>query len=55
MHTRINVYSKSTNQLRKRIRYLARRGYIVFHKKGRAVSLNPSRSREILELVKEYE
>jgi len=44
---------RDRKRVRKRIRYLAGRGYVVFHEKGRAV--NPSRSREILELVKEFE
>jgi len=38
-------------RVRKCIKELIDKGYILLHKKGRTVSLNPSKSKEILEFV----
>ena len=56
LDTLINWISKQIRRNGKRVRKcveeLAEEGYILFHKKGNTVSLNPARSRAIAEYVK---
>jgi len=54
--TIINWLSKQTKKNGKRVRKcieeLAKEGYTLLHKKGKTISLNPVRSREVVEYVK---
>jgi len=43
---------RSGKRITKCIEELANDGYILFHKKGRTVSLNPVRNRAIIEYIK---
>lgn len=43
---------KNSRRIRRCIEELAKEGYILSHKKGEAISLNPARSREIIEIIK---
>lgn len=43
---------RNSKRVRKCVEDLAREGYILFHKKGETVSLNPVKSGEIVEYVK---
>lgn len=38
-------------RIQRAIRQLVNEGYLILHKRGETVSLNPARSREILELI----
>jgi len=52
----VNWLSKQVKNNGKRVRAcieeLAREGYVLFHKKGEAISLNPIKSKEIIEFIK---
>ncbi|MFQ6134811.1 MAG: hypothetical protein ACE5KU_03220, partial [Nitrososphaerales archaeon] len=56
LDTLINWISKQIKKNGKRVRKcvedLAKEGYLLFHKKGNTVSLNPARSKEITEYIK---
>lgn len=56
LDTLINWISKQVKKNGKRVKKcvedLARDGYLLLHKKGNTVSLNPARSKEIVEFVK---
>jgi len=56
LNTLINWMSRRIGRNGRRVRRcveeLAKEGYILLHKKGGAISLNPTRSREILEHIK---
>jgi len=43
---------RNGKRVRKCVEELAQEGYILFHKKGETISLNPVRSRDIIEYVK---
>ncbi|MEM1674309.1 MAG: hypothetical protein QXN24_05865 [Candidatus Bathyarchaeia archaeon] len=43
---------KDGRRVRDCIEELVREGYVLLHKRGEAISLNPARSREIIEYVK---
>lgn len=43
---------RNGKRVRKCVEELAEEGYILFHKRGETVSLNPGRSREIIEYIK---
>lgn len=36
------------------IKQLVNEGYLILHKKGRTVSLNPARSKEIIEFIRRF-
>lgn len=42
---------RNGKRVRKAIKQLVNEGYLMLHKRGGTVSLNPARSREILELI----
>jgi hypothetical protein len=58
LDTFINWMSKQIRKNGKRIKRcveeLIKDRYILFHKGGRAISLNPTKSREILEYIKRF-
>jgi len=43
---------RNGKRVRKCVEELAQEGYILFHKRGETISLNPVRSRDIIEYVK---
>lgn len=43
---------RNGKRVRKTIKELANSGYLIVHKRGETVSLNPARSKEIMELLK---
>ncbi|KPV63098.1 MAG: hypothetical protein AOA65_1492 [Candidatus Bathyarchaeota archaeon BA1] len=43
---------RNGKRVRDCIEELAKEGYILFHKKGETISLNPARSRDIIEYIK---
>jgi len=43
---------RNGKRIQRSIRQLVNEGYLLLHKKGEAASLNPARSREIIELIK---
>ena len=45
---------KDGRRVRKAVRSLIQDGYILLHKKGKAISLNPRRSREIIGLIRRH-
>jgi len=56
LNTLINWLGKQIRKNGKRVRDciedLVKEGYILSHKKGETISLNPARSREIVEYIK---
>jgi len=56
LDTLINWMSKQIRRNGRRVRRcveeLTKEGYILLHKRGEAISLNPTRSREIAEYIK---
>ena len=42
---------KNGRRVRAAIRQLVNEGYLILHKKGETVSLNPTRSREIIKFI----
>jgi len=56
LDTLVNWLSKQMRRngrrVRKCVEELAEEGYILFHKRGETISLNPVRSRDIIEYVK---
>ena len=44
---------RNGKRIRRLIRELIKEGYLLSHKKGKAISLNPSLSREIAEYIEE--
>ncbi|MCR6691421.1 MAG: hypothetical protein MRT15_03445 [archaeon YNP-LCB-003-016] len=56
LDTLINWMSKQIirdgRRVRRCVEDLTKEGYILLHKRGKAISLNPTRSREILEYIK---
>jgi len=56
LDTLINWISKQIRRNGRRVRRcveeLTKEGYILLHKRGEAISLNPTRSREISEYIK---
>jgi len=56
LDTLINWMSKQIRRNGRRVRRcveeLTKEGYILLHKRGEAISLNPTRSREISEYIK---
>lgn len=53
--TLVNFLSRKIKRNGKRVRnsidQLVSKGYILLHKKGKTISLNPTRSREIMEFI----
>jgi hypothetical protein len=53
--TLVNWLSKKVKKNGKRIRnvvdQLVKEGYLIYHKKGATISLNPAKSREIVEYI----
>ena len=45
---------RNGRRVRAAVRQLANDGYIIFHKRGETVSLNPSKSREITEFITNF-
>lgn len=45
---------KDGKRVRKAVRQLINDGYLIPHKRGETVSLNPSKSKEILEIIRKY-
>jgi hypothetical protein len=45
---------KNGKRVKRVIRQLVNEGYLILHKKGEAISLNPARSKEILEFIKRF-
>jgi len=41
-------------RVRRVVKQLVKHGYVIQHKKGRTISLNPSRSREIKEFIERF-
>lgn len=56
--TIVNWLSKQIRRNGRRVRRcveeLTKEGYILLHKRGEAISLNPTRSREIVEYTKSF-
>ena len=44
---------RNGRRVRRAINQLVNEGYLILHKRGKTVSLNPTRSREIIKLVEE--
>jgi len=44
---------KDGKRVKKRIKKLANKGYLLIHKKGKTLSLNPSMGKEIIEFIEE--
>jgi len=44
---------KDGKRVKKRIKKLANKGYLLIHKKGKTLSLNPSMRKEIIEFIEE--
>ncbi len=44
---------RNGRRVRRAINQLVNEGYLILHKRGKRVSLNPTRSREIIKLVEE--
>lgn len=42
---------KNGKRIQKAVRQLVNDGYLMLHKKGKTLSLNPARSREIIEFI----
>ena len=42
---------KNGKRVQKAIRQLVNEGYLILHKRGETISLNPAKSKEILELI----
>jgi len=45
---------RNGRRVRAAVRQLANDGYIILHKRGETVSLNPSKSREITEFITNF-
>lgn len=45
---------KNGRRIERLVRQLFKDGYIMLHKKGETISLNPARSREILEFIRRF-
>ncbi len=45
---------KNGRRVRNIIEQLINEGFLIFHKKGKTISLNPARSGEIIEFVRKY-
>lgn len=43
---------KNGKRIQRAVKQLFGEGYLLLHKKGATISLNPARSREIIELIK---
>jgi len=43
---------KNGRRVRRCVEELAKEGYVLFHKKRETISLNPARSREVVEYIK---
>ena len=41
-------------KVQKAVRQLVNEGYLILHKKGKTVSLNPAKSREITEFLRKF-
>ena len=58
LDTLVNWLSKKIKRngkkVRRAIKQLVKHGYVIQHKKGRIISLNPSRSREIKEFIERF-
>jgi hypothetical protein len=54
--TLVKWFAKKVKRNGKRVmaclKLLIKDGYLLMHKKGRTISLNPSKSREIIELIR---
>ena len=48
-----HVVEKDGKKIRRNVKDLLVEGYILSHKRGNTISLNPTRSREIIEYIKE--
>lgn len=45
---------KNGKRVQRLVRQLVNDGYVVLHKRGATVSLNPTRSREIVEFIRRF-
>ena len=45
---------RNGRRIRSAVRQLVNKGYLIPHKKGETISLNPTRSREITEFIREF-
>ncbi len=45
---------RNGKRVRKAVRQLVNKGYIILHKRGKTVSLNPTRSKEITEFITKF-
>jgi hypothetical protein len=52
MHWLSKRMKRDGKRVQKALKQLFNEGYLVFHKKGAALSLNPARSKEIAEYIK---
>ena len=41
-------------RIRRAVRQLVNEGYLMLHKRGKTVSLNPTKSREIVEFIRKF-
>ena len=45
---------KNGKRIRKAVKQLIKEGYLIPHKGGRTISLNPSKSREIINFIEKF-
>jgi len=45
---------RNGRRIQKAVRQLVNEGYLILHKRGKTVSLNPTKSREIVEFIRKF-
>ena len=45
---------RNGRRIQRDVRQLVNEGYLILHKRGKTVSLNPTKSREIVEFIRKF-
>ena len=45
---------RNGRRIQRAVRQLVNEGYLILHKRGKTVSLNPTKSREIVEFIRKF-